>query len=367
MISSALEKLERYRGIVRRLTHEYASYKPSHGHIETEAIVDSDRDHYEVMHVGWDGIRRVHGSVIHVDIIRGKVWIQYDGTSHPVAGGSRHSTRRHRSGVSSGGIAQTHRVCERVICGARIMSEKDDAIAAIQKLPDDASLDEMPEHLKNIAKNRRMRERVDLGLPVWSIDLPAVFLEIFRWAWFEEFPVTRTSTRGTSFDPNWAETSTWTRHAAATFKKCANRLGLYARFELPYQDSGGRMDGALFRWDGVLVACAEWEWLDTYDKELRDLKGRCQFPPPDFAFLVIYPGEDDHSAMLNNVVLSWTPTVPLVLFAVTHNGGKWREFREICTHIVSNKRMRHVGTRIPAFPWKIEGSHWSQRHFPKEN
>lgn len=78
-------KLDQYRQIVRRLIEEYASYKPSHGQIETEAIVDHDRDHYEVMHVGWDGERRVHGSVVHIDIIGGKVWIQYDGTSRPVA------------------------------------------------------------------------------------------------------------------------------------------------------------------------------------------------------------------------------------------------------------------------------------------
>jgi acetyltransferase-like isoleucine patch superfamily enzyme len=43
------------------------------------------RDHYEVIHVGWDGVRRVHGAVVHIDISGGKVWIQYEGTSRPVA------------------------------------------------------------------------------------------------------------------------------------------------------------------------------------------------------------------------------------------------------------------------------------------
>ena len=78
-------KLERYREIVRRLVEEYASIKPSHGQIETEAVVDPERNHYEVMHVGWDGVRRVHGVVVHIDITDGKVWVQYDGTSRPVA------------------------------------------------------------------------------------------------------------------------------------------------------------------------------------------------------------------------------------------------------------------------------------------
>ncbi len=80
-----MDKRERYRLIVTRLIEEYASYKPSNGQIETEAIVDRDRNHYEVMHVGWDGIRRIHGSVVHIDIIGDKVWLQYEGTTPPVA------------------------------------------------------------------------------------------------------------------------------------------------------------------------------------------------------------------------------------------------------------------------------------------
>jgi len=80
-----MDNLDRYREIVRQLICEYASYKPSHGQIETEAIIDPERDHYEVMQVGWDGVRRVHGSVIHIDIINGKIWIQHDGTNRAVA------------------------------------------------------------------------------------------------------------------------------------------------------------------------------------------------------------------------------------------------------------------------------------------
>jgi hypothetical protein len=37
------------------------------------------------MNIGWDGPRRIHGSVIHLDIIDGKIWIQHDGTNWPVA------------------------------------------------------------------------------------------------------------------------------------------------------------------------------------------------------------------------------------------------------------------------------------------
>jgi hypothetical protein len=80
-----MDKLKRYREIVERIIQDYASGKPSHGEIESEPILDRERDHYEVMQVGWDGSRRVHGSVVHLDIRDGKVWLQYDGTNRPVA------------------------------------------------------------------------------------------------------------------------------------------------------------------------------------------------------------------------------------------------------------------------------------------
>jgi hypothetical protein len=79
-----MDRTERYRAIVIGVIEDYAQYIPSHGQIEVEPVIDRDHDHYEVMHVGWDGVRRVHGCVIHIDIRGGKVWVQYDGTSSPV-------------------------------------------------------------------------------------------------------------------------------------------------------------------------------------------------------------------------------------------------------------------------------------------
>jgi hypothetical protein len=39
------DTLTHYRTIVRRIIEEHASYKPSHGHIGTEAIIDPAKDH----------------------------------------------------------------------------------------------------------------------------------------------------------------------------------------------------------------------------------------------------------------------------------------------------------------------------------
>jgi len=80
-----MDTIEKYQKVIQKIIMEYAQFKPSHGDIDTEAIFDPERNHYELMHVGWDGARRIHGSVLHVDIINGKVWIQHDGTESGIA------------------------------------------------------------------------------------------------------------------------------------------------------------------------------------------------------------------------------------------------------------------------------------------
>jgi hypothetical protein len=54
---------------------------------EVQLICDTERNHFMVMHLGWkeEGMRRVYGCIIHVDIKDGKIWIQRDGTEIGVA------------------------------------------------------------------------------------------------------------------------------------------------------------------------------------------------------------------------------------------------------------------------------------------
>jgi hypothetical protein len=74
-----------YAEIIKRLLRSYAEIKPSVGDIEVELIFDDERGHYELMQCGWIAMRRIHGSVIHIDIKDDKVWIQHDGTNEHIA------------------------------------------------------------------------------------------------------------------------------------------------------------------------------------------------------------------------------------------------------------------------------------------
>ncbi|MBD2137425.1 XisI protein [Anabaena sp. FACHB-1237] len=53
--------------------------------IKAETIFDLERDHYQLMYVGWIDSKRVYGPVLHLDIIDGKIWIQQDGTEVGIA------------------------------------------------------------------------------------------------------------------------------------------------------------------------------------------------------------------------------------------------------------------------------------------
>lgn len=78
-------QLEQYRQVIEAVLSEYAALPYSYAQIQSEVVFDRKRDRYLWMDVGWDGDRRVHGCLVHVDIIDGKIWIQRDGTEEGIA------------------------------------------------------------------------------------------------------------------------------------------------------------------------------------------------------------------------------------------------------------------------------------------
>jgi hypothetical protein len=76
--------IEAYREIIERILREYAEIPYAYGDIHTQTVFDRVNDHYLLINVGWDN-RRIHGCLVHVDIIDGKFWIQRDGTEYGIA------------------------------------------------------------------------------------------------------------------------------------------------------------------------------------------------------------------------------------------------------------------------------------------
>jgi hypothetical protein len=80
-----MDTLENYRETITHVLQEHAQTTYAHGDIQHELIVDKENDHYFLVSLGWEGVRRIHACVVHIDIIDGKIWIQEDNTYDGVA------------------------------------------------------------------------------------------------------------------------------------------------------------------------------------------------------------------------------------------------------------------------------------------
>lgn len=80
-----MDRVEEYRQYIQKILTDYAAIPVANGKIDTQTIFDTLQDHYQVLNIGWDGYRRVHGCAIHLDIIDGKIWVQHNATEIRIA------------------------------------------------------------------------------------------------------------------------------------------------------------------------------------------------------------------------------------------------------------------------------------------
>ncbi len=80
-----MDKLKQYRPIIQELLRKYSQYKIKDERIETQLIFDTDRNHYQLLELGWEGSDRIFNCVIHLDIKNEKIWIQRNSTDILIA------------------------------------------------------------------------------------------------------------------------------------------------------------------------------------------------------------------------------------------------------------------------------------------
>ena len=63
-------KVKSYQNIITTLLGEYASIPPSYPTtLRDELIIDTQRNHFQLITVGWKGSQFVHEAIFHLDII----------------------------------------------------------------------------------------------------------------------------------------------------------------------------------------------------------------------------------------------------------------------------------------------------------
>lgn len=75
-----MDKLESYRQAIQTLLEQHSQFKAQTKDIENELFFDNNRDHYQLMRVGWSGLNRIYHTVLHFDIKDDKIWLQQNTT-----------------------------------------------------------------------------------------------------------------------------------------------------------------------------------------------------------------------------------------------------------------------------------------------
>ncbi len=80
-------KREHYRQILLNLLQQWAAYTPVNlNEAEGQVIADLQRDHFQLVRIGWQGDAFVHNTVFHFDIkADDKIWIQANWTDTDIA------------------------------------------------------------------------------------------------------------------------------------------------------------------------------------------------------------------------------------------------------------------------------------------
>jgi hypothetical protein len=80
-----MDPLTNDRDTIRRVLRRFVDIRYKYGDIHNETVFDDESARYLVLSQGWMNGGRVHGCLIHIEVIDGKIWIQRDGTEQGVA------------------------------------------------------------------------------------------------------------------------------------------------------------------------------------------------------------------------------------------------------------------------------------------
>jgi hypothetical protein len=81
-----MDTLDKYRQIIENFLTEYAAIPYAYCDLKSQVIISRDLNHFILMTLGWeDDGTQVHGCVLHLEIINGKIWIHRDGLEDGIA------------------------------------------------------------------------------------------------------------------------------------------------------------------------------------------------------------------------------------------------------------------------------------------
>ncbi len=80
-----MDKLTSFYNIIYPILKEYADIPYRYQDREHKLVVSDDKKDYLLMTIGWENDVKVHGCVVHLEIIDNKIWIHRDGLEDGIA------------------------------------------------------------------------------------------------------------------------------------------------------------------------------------------------------------------------------------------------------------------------------------------
>lgn len=81
-----MDKVKHYQQIILDVLQAYAAIPPTYPTtLRDDVVADTERNHFQIVSLGWENNRYVYEVVFHLDILDGKVWIQQNNTEADIA------------------------------------------------------------------------------------------------------------------------------------------------------------------------------------------------------------------------------------------------------------------------------------------
>lgn len=73
-----MESLDHQRSLIVTLLTDLAESITTEDTVETVVIADRERDHYQLLYVGWEGEQRVFDTAVYIRLHHDKIWIEHN-------------------------------------------------------------------------------------------------------------------------------------------------------------------------------------------------------------------------------------------------------------------------------------------------
>ncbi|AFY39941.1 XisI protein [[Leptolyngbya] sp. PCC 7376] len=80
-----MDNLKQLKQAAIQVLQDYYDFLGQDPDSELQLIIDENNNHYLLLETGWYKNQRIYGSLIHIDLLKGKIWIQNDSTEEGIA------------------------------------------------------------------------------------------------------------------------------------------------------------------------------------------------------------------------------------------------------------------------------------------